>query len=87
MDRSDNRTDNMSGGLISREDALRELKRWEWGLPEHEVESALADVPTANAVDRDKLLKRIFPMGIPKSRYEWDYTINARAVYEAIMRD
>jgi hypothetical protein len=52
-----------------------------------ELLGRIASAPSVNVVDRDKLLKRMFPMGIPKSRYEWDYAINARAVYEAIMKD
>jgi hypothetical protein len=52
-----------------------------------EILNRIASAPAVNAVDRDKLLKRMFPMGIPKSRYEWDYSINAKAVYEAIMKD
>lgn len=30
------------------------------------------------------LLKILFPLGLPKTREEWNYGINARAVYEAI---
>lgn len=42
--------------------------------------------PTVDAVERKKLIKKMFPMGVPKTREEWNYSINARAVYEAIMR-
>jgi hypothetical protein len=51
-------------------------------VPETEILSA----PAVDAVERKKLVKKLFPMGVPKTREEWDYSINARAVYEAIMR-
>lgn len=35
--------------LIRRGDVLKELKWWEWGLPEHEVECAVAAVPAVEA--------------------------------------
>lgn len=35
---------------------------------------------------RDELLKKLFPLGIPKTREDWNYAINARAVYEAIIK-
>ena len=83
----------MSGDLISREVLLKE---YEWlktvvnpcsvaEIEEHM--ERIRNAPAVNAVDRDKVLKRMYPMGIPRSRYEWDYSINARAVYEAIMKD
>lgn len=37
-------------------------------------------------IDRDALLKRLFPLGIPQTREDWNYSINAKAVYEAIMK-
>lgn len=39
----------LDGDLISRSALLAELKRWEWGLPEHEVECAVAAVHTVAA--------------------------------------
>lgn len=38
-----------------------------------------------NMVDRGTLLKRLFPLGVPQ-KHEMNYAINARAVYEAIMK-
>ena len=43
--------------------------------------------PTIDAIPRDVLLKRLFPLGIPRTREEWNYSINARAVYAAIMKE
>jgi hypothetical protein len=39
-----------------------------------------------NMIDREELLKRIFPLGVPP-KHEMNYAINARAVYEAIMKE
>jgi hypothetical protein len=36
-------------------------------------------------VDTEKILKKIFPYGIPKTKEDWNYSISARAVYEAII--
>ena len=44
-------------------------------------------VQTIDAIPRDVLLKRIFPLGIPRTREDWNYSINARAVYAAIMKE
>ena len=38
-----------------------------------------------NLIDRNKLIKKLFPLGVPRTREDWNYGINARAVYEAIM--
>ena len=37
------------------------------------------------ALDRTELLRKLFPMGIPRTREDWNYAINAQAVYRAIM--
>lgn len=44
------------------------------------------NAPAVDAVERKKLIKKMFPMGVPNTREEWNYSINARAVYEAIMK-
>lgn len=51
------------------------------------VVEALKNVPAVDAVDREKLIKKLFPMGVPLTREDWNYAINARAVYAAIMGD
>ena len=40
-----------------------------------------------DTISREALLKRLFPLGIPRTREDWNYAINARAVYEAIMKE
>lgn len=47
---------------------------------------AVENAPAVDAVERKKLIKKLFPMGVPNTREEWNYSINARAVYEAIMK-
>lgn len=74
-------------GLIRRSDVLKEACSGVWDIPKSEIDGVLSEVKDVDAVDRAALLKRMFPMGIPKTRYEWDYAINARAVYEAIMKE
>ena len=49
-------------------------------------EDDIENAPAVDAVGRKKLIKKLFPMGVPKTREEWNYSINARAVYEAIMK-
>ena len=46
----------------------------------------IKNAPAVDAVDRKKLIKKLFPVGVPMTREEWNYSINARAVYEAIMK-
>jgi hypothetical protein len=46
----------------------------------------LDTLPAVDAVDREKLIKKLFPMGVPLTREDWNYSINAKEVYEAIMR-
>lgn len=53
----------------------------------YEASEAVKKVPAVDAVDREKLLKRLFPLGIPRTREDWNYSINARAVYAAIMKE
>ena len=50
------------------------------------VKRMVEDAPAVDAVERKKLIKKMFPMGVPNTREEWNYSINARAVYEAIMK-
>lgn len=35
-------------------------------------------------IETDALLRKLFPLGIPRTRYNWEYSIPARAVYRAI---
>lgn len=49
-----------------------------------ELLNRIANAPSVIVVDREKLLKRIFPYGMPD---DGNYPINAKAVYEAIMKD
>lgn len=46
----------------------------------------IAKAPAVDAVDRQKLIGVLFPLGVPLTREDWNYSINAKAVYEAIMR-
>lgn len=44
------------------------------------------ELPSVDAADRQKLIGKLFPLGVPLTREDWNYSINAKAVYEAIMR-
>lgn len=86
----------MNGDFISREELLGTERLLMTDIVENDkvarfvLEQVLFDIgqaPAVDAVDRAKLLKRLFPLGIPRTREDWNYSINARAVYEAIMKE
>lgn len=41
----------------------------------------------SDLISRSALIKKLFPMGVPLTREDWNYAINARAVYAVIMGD
>ena len=47
---------------------------------------SIQDAPAVDAVVRQKLIDKLFPFGVPLTREDWNYSINAKAVYEAIMK-
>jgi hypothetical protein len=49
--------------------------------------NTVIDAPAVDAVDRKKLIGVLFPLGVPLTKEDWNYSINAKAVYEAIMRE
>ena len=61
-----------------------ETDNWEYFLFMQEAARACVDGKLPDVIDRQKLIERVFPMGIPRTREDWNYAINARAVYEAI---
>lgn len=81
----------MNDDLISREATLNALKGVisRSGLYGVSIEVILAHIPPAEVESveeyKAKLLKKMFPLGIPKIPMDWNYSIPARAVYEAIM--
>ena len=54
-----------------------------------EVQSAVEGLPVVDAISRETLVKRLFPLGVPLEHdpFAWKYSINAKEVYEAIMRE
>ncbi len=88
----------MQNDLISRSaliEEFKELSAIEWNKKAAPVSWAdayesfidtLEEAPAVDAVDRQKLIGILFPLGVPLTREDWNYSINAKAVYEAIMR-
>ena len=75
--------------LIDANALMKELEQINIYDPIHilrDTRIAVRKAPTVDAVDRKKLIEKLFPMGVPMTREEWNYSINARAVYEAIMK-
>ena len=50
------------------------------------VNALLDKAEAVDAVPREALLKRIFPLGVPATKRDMNYGINAVAVYMAIMK-
>ena len=50
------------------------------------VNAALDKAEVVDAVPREALLKRIFPLGVPATK-DMNYGINAVAVYMAVMKE